>query len=196
MTDSTSSPRVRSTTILAVRRAGLVAIAGDGQVTVGDVVFKRTARKVRTLYRGQVLAGFAGAVADALTLFDKFESYLEKHDGRLRRAAVELVKEWRTDRMLRRLEAWLVVADADQTLVLSGDGEIIEPDEPVVAVGSGGSYAVAAAKALIGHSELSAPEIARRGLEIAASLCIYSNDQIVVLELEPNVERHEPTVSE
>lgn len=179
----TSRPRVRATTIVAVRHAGKVAIAGDGQVTVGDTVMKHTARKVRALHKGQVLAGFAGGVADALTLFDKFEGYLEKHHGNLRRAAVELAKEWRTDRFLRRLEALLIVADAESLLMLSGDGEVIEPDDNILAIGSGGGYAHAAATALIGHTTLSAIEVAREALEIAATLCIYTNHNITVLEL-------------
>lgn len=175
---------IKGTTVIAVKHKDQVAMAGDGQVTVGDVVLKHKARKIRTLYHGQVLAGFAGAVADALTLFEKFEGQLEKHSGNLRRAAVELAKEWRTDRFLRRLEAWLVVADAEQILVLSGDGEVIEPDDDVVAIGSGGNYALAAAKALKGFADLPAPDIARIAMEIAASLCIYTNEKIVVIELE------------
>lgn len=180
---SESYSRVRATTILAVRRNNQIAIGGDGQVTVGDVVMKHTARKLRTLYQNQVLAGFAGGVADALTLFDKFERYLEMHSGNLRRAAVELTKEWRTDRFLRRLEAWLIVADRDQILVLSGDGEVIEPDNNVAAIGSGGSYAQSAALALLRNTELSADAIVRESLEIAADLCIYTNKNIVVVEL-------------
>jgi ATP-dependent HslUV protease subunit HslV len=175
--------KVRATTVLAIKRDGQVAMAGDGQVTVGDVVMKHTARKIRTLYRGQVLAGFAGAVADALTLFDKFEGHLEKHSGNLRRAAVELAKEWRTDRYLRRLEAQLVVADSQSLLMLSGDGEVIEPDDSILAIGSGGAYAHAAAMALVRHTVLPAAEVARQSLEIAASLCIYTNRNILVLEL-------------
>ena len=171
------------TTILALRHNGQVAIAGDGQITVGDVVMKHTARKIRTLHHGLVLGGFAGAVADALALFDKFEKYLDQYQGNLRRAAVELAREWRTDRYLRRLEAWLAVADEQSLLVLSGQGEVIEPDDGIVAIGSGGPYAHAAAKALTQCSTLSAPEIARKALEIAASLCIYTNDNILVLEL-------------
>ena len=174
---------MRATPILAVRRFGQVAIAGDGQVTVGDTVMKHTARKIRSIYHDQVLTGFAGAVADALTLFDKFEGQLEKHRGNLRRAAVDLTKEWRTDRYLRRLEAWLVVADKDQILVLSGDGEVLEPDHGMVAIGSGGSYAQAAALALLQHTELTAPEIARIALEIAADICIYTNKNINVATL-------------
>lgn len=174
---------VRATTVVGVRRDGRLAMAADGQVTVGEVVFKHNARKVRSLYNGQVLAGFAGAVADAFTLFERFESYLERHGGNLRRAAVELAKEWRTDRYLRRLEAWLVIGNSTDLLVLSGDGEVIEPDDDVVGIGSGGAYAHAAARALLAHTGLSAPEIARAAMEIAASICIYTNDRITVMEL-------------
>ena len=174
---------VRGTTVVAVRRGGQVAVAGDGQITTGDVVLKHGAKKVRTLYHDQVIAGFAGSVADALTLFERFEMELEKYGGQLRRAAIELAKEWRTDRVLRRLEAWLVVADLKELLVLSGEGDVIEPDEDVVAIGSGGGYALAAAKALLRHSDLSAAEIARTSMEIAANICIYTNDQITLLSL-------------
>jgi ATP-dependent HslUV protease subunit HslV len=179
---------VRGTTVVAVRKGDQVAIAGDGQITTGDVVLKHGAKKVRTLYHDQVIAGFAGSVADALTLFERFELELEKYGGQLRRASIELAKEWRTDRVLRRLEAWLVVADTKEMLVLSGEGDVIEPDEDVVAIGSGGGYAQAAAKALLRHSELSAPEIARISMEIAANICIYTNDQITVLSLGENGE--------
>jgi len=175
---------VRATTILAVRRAGQVAIAGDGQVTVGDTVMKHTARKIRLLRDGKVLAGFAGSTADALTLFDKFEAQLNTAQGNLRKAAVELTKDWRTDKYLRRLEAMLVVADTEQILVLSGDGDVIEPDGGVIAIGSGGNYAQAAARALLQYTELSAAEIARAALEIAASICIYTNNQITLHVLE------------
>jgi ATP-dependent HslUV protease subunit HslV len=174
---------MRGTTILAVKRGGQVAIAGDGQITVGDTVLKHTAKKLRTLYHDQVIAGFAGAVADTLTLFERFETQLEKHGGQLRRAAVELAKEWRTDRVLRRLEAWLIVADREGMLVLSGEGDVVEPDEQVVGIGSGGGYAQAAAKALLQHSDLPATEIARISMEIAASLCVYTNSNIEVLSL-------------
>ena len=175
--------KIRGTTILAVKRGGQVAIAGDGQITVGDVVLKHTARKLRTLYHDQVIAGFAGAVADALTLFERFENQLEKHGGQLRKAAVELAKEWRTDRVLRRLEAWLVIADRDEMLVVSGEGDVVEPDEAVVGIGSGGGYAQAAAKALLQYSNLSAVEIARISMEIAASICVYTNSNISVISL-------------
>jgi ATP-dependent HslUV protease subunit HslV len=184
-----------STTILAVRRGGTVALAGDGQVTMGDVVMKHSARKVRRLYGDRVLAGFAGAVADALTLFEKFEAQLERHKGNLRKAAVELTKEWRTDRFLRRLEAQLIVADPNQLLVLSGDGEVIEPDDGVVAIGSGGAYAVAAARALVRHTEMSAEEIARTAMHIAADLCIYTNDNIAVYTLAAE-ERPQPAIED
>ncbi len=177
------SETVRGTTILGVRRGSLVAIAGDGQITTGDVVLKSGARKVRTLYHDQVIAGFAGSVADALTLFERFESELEKYGGQLRRAAIELAKEWRTDRVLRRLEAWLIVADQKETLVISGEGDVIEPDEDIVAIGSGGGYAQAAAKALLQHSELDAETIARTSMEIAAGICIYTNNRISVVTL-------------
>lgn len=175
--------KVRATTILAVRRNGAVALAGDGQVTVGDVVMKHTARKIRTLHDGKVLAGFAGAVADALTLFEKFEGHLEKHGGNLRRAAVEMAKEWRTDRYLRRLEAWLLVADRENLLVLSGDGEVIEPDGEVASIGSGSGYALSAARALLDHTDLGARAIVEAAMRIAADVCIYTNDNIEILEL-------------
>lgn len=174
---------VKGTTILAVRRGDQVAIAGDGQITTGDVVLKRSAKKVRTLYHDQVIAGFAGAVADALTLFERFENQLEGHGGQLRRAAIELAKEWRTDRILRRLEAWLIVADRSDMLVLSGDGDVVEPDEDVVSIGSGGGYAQAAAMALLQYSSLSAVEIARTSMEITASICIYTNRHISIVSL-------------
>lgn len=174
---------ILSTTILAVRRGDTVAVAGDGQVTIGDVVMKHSARKIRKLHKERVLAGFAGAVADALTLFEKFEAQLDRHKGNLRKAAVELTKEWRTDRYLRRLEAQLVVADPTQLLILSGDGEVIEPDDGVVAIGSGGSYALAAARALMQHTNLSAVEVAQSALEIAADLCIYTNRNITLYSI-------------
>jgi len=174
---------ILSTTILAVRRGDTVAVAGDGQVTIGDVVMKHQARKIRKLHKERVLAGFAGSVADALTLFDKFEAQLDRYKGNLRKAAVELTKEWRTDRYLRRLEAQLIVADPTQLLILSGDGEVIEPDDGVVAIGSGGSYALAAARALMQHTNLSATEIAQAALEIAADLCIYTNRSITLYSI-------------
>ena len=172
--------RLRATTILGVKRGNEVALAGDGQVTLGDVVLKHGARKIRTLYDGQVLAGFAGAVADALTLFGKFETQLKAWDGNLRRAAVELTKEWRTDRYLRRLEAQLIVADPESLLVLSGEGDVIEPDDGIVAIGSGAPYATAAAKALIAHTDLDARAIVEASMIIAANLCIYTNEHFSV----------------
>src|SRR5579859_4412768 len=175
---------IHATTILAVRQGGSVAMAGDGQVTVGEMVMKHHARKIRRLHGGQVLAGFAGSTADALTLFDKFEAMLERYQGNLRRAAVELTKEWRTDKFLRRLEAMLLVADREQLLVLTGDGDVIEPDDGVAAIGSGGSYAQAAARALTRHTQLSAAEVARSAMEIAASMCIYTNDNIILFTLD------------
>jgi ATP-dependent HslUV protease subunit HslV len=180
MGDREHGLRIRATTIVAVKRDGRVAVAGDGQVTVGDVVMKQRATKVRRLFRDQVVVGFAGAVADAFTLFDKFEQHLEKHQGNLLRAAVELGKEWRTDKYLRHLDAMLIVANAEQVLLLSGEGEVIEPDDDVVAIGSGGPYAQAAAKALLQNTAQTAEEVARRALEIAATLCIYTNDHITV----------------
>lgn len=173
-------PKLRATTILGVKRGNEVALAGDGQVTLGDVVLKHGARKIRTLYDGQVLAGFAGAVADALTLFGKFETQLKAWDGNLRRASVELTKEWRTDRYLRRLEAQLIVADPESLLVLSGEGDVIEPDDGIVAIGSGAPYATAAAKALIAHTELDARAIVEASMLIAANLCIYTNEHFTV----------------
>jgi ATP-dependent HslUV protease subunit HslV len=158
-------------------------MAGDGQVTMGDVVVKHTAQKVRLLHHDQIVAGFAGAVADALTLFDRFEAQLDRHGGNLRRSAVDLAKEWRTDRFLRRLEAQLIIADVDETLVVAGDGEVIEPDDNLVAVGSGGPFAQSAAKALLENTDLSAAEIVRKSMAIAASLCIYTNNAITLLEL-------------
>ena len=158
-------------------------MAGDGQVTLGNTVMKANARKVRRLHKGKVIAGFAGATADAFTLFERFEGKLEKHSGQLVRSAVEMAKDWRTDRYLRRLEAMLVVMNAETTLLISGTGDVIEPDEGVIAIGSGGSYALAAARALLRNSDLSAPEVARRSLEIAAEICIYTNNEIIVEEM-------------
>ena len=175
--------RFHSTTIIAVRRDGKAAMAGDGQVSLGATVVKGGARKVRTLTSGKVLAGFAGASADAFTLLDRFEQKLEAHRHNLARAAVELAKDWRTDRFLRRLEAMLIVMDAESTLLLSGTGDVIEPDEGVIAIGSGGSYALAAARALMRHTALPAAEIARESLRIAADICIYTNQSITVEEL-------------
>jgi ATP-dependent HslUV protease, peptidase subunit HslV len=175
-----SSRTIRSTTILGVRRNGIVAMAGDGQVTIGDVVLKHGARKIRTLYDGAVIAGFAGAVADALTLFSKFETQLKSSDGNLRKASVELAKEWRTDRYLRRLEAQLIVGDGESILVLSGEGDVIEPDDGIAAIGSGAPYATAAAKALLAHTDLHAREIVESAMAIAAELCIFTNDRFTI----------------
>lgn len=175
--------RVRSTTVLLVRKDAHVALAGDGQVTLGETVMKASAKKVRRLYNDQILAGFAGATGDAFALLTRFESKLEQYHGNLERAAIELSKEWRTDKMLRHLEALLVVADKKGSFLLSGNGDVIAPDEGVLAIGSGGSYALAAARALIKHTDLSAREIAVEGLRIAGEICIYSNQNIVVEEL-------------
>ncbi|OYT68972.1 MAG: HslU--HslV peptidase proteolytic subunit [Armatimonadetes bacterium CP1_7O] len=171
---------MHATTVLAVRRDGQTAFAADGQVTFGEVVMKHTARKVRWLYQNRVLAGIAGSAADAQALMDRFESKLEASGGNLRRAAVEFAKDWRTDRVLRHLNALMVVADADTMLVVAGDGNVLEPDEGVVGIGSGGAYAHAAAQALLKHTNLSAREIAEEALRIAARLCIYTNDHITV----------------
>jgi ATP-dependent HslUV protease subunit HslV len=171
---------------LAVKRDGKIALGGDGQVTVGDTVMKATAQKVRTLKEGKILAGFAGAVADAFSLFEKLEEKLERYPGNLTRACVELAKEWRTDRYLRRLNALLIVADKESLFLVSGEGDVIEPDDEIVAIGSGGSFALAAARALKQNSDLEAQEIVRKALEIAGEICIYTNQQISVLELEPD----------
>jgi ATP-dependent HslUV protease, peptidase subunit HslV len=170
-----SSLRIRSTTVLVVRRGGQVVIGGDGQVTMGNTVVKSTARKIRRLYDGKLVAGFAGSAADGITLFEKFEARLKEFGGNLTRAAVELAKDWRTDRALRRLEALLLVADREKTLLLSGTGDVIEPDGDAAAVGSGGPYALAAARALLEATTLSAREIAERALAIAGDICIYTN---------------------
>lgn len=175
--------RVRATTVIAVARNGRVAMAGDGQVTMGETVIKGKARKIRKLKDGSVLVGFAGAVADAFTLFAKLEGKLERWPSNLPRACVELAKEWRTDRYLRRLEALLAVADREHLFLVGGDGNVIEPDLPVLAIGSGGAYALAAARALFDSPDLVAPEIARRAMEIAADICVYTNREIAVLEL-------------
>jgi ATP-dependent HslUV protease, peptidase subunit HslV len=177
------APRIRSTTVLAVRRGGKVAIAGDGQVTMGNTVVKRAARKIRRLHDDKVLAGFAGSAADGLTLFEKFEAKLKSSNGNLLRAAVELAKDWRTDRVLRRLEALLLVADKEKILLLSGTGDVIEPDGDAAAIGSGGPYALAAARALLDATELPARDIAERALKIAGEICIYTNTQQAVEEL-------------
>lgn len=176
--------RVHGTTILCVRRDGRVAIGGDGQVTVGDTVMKAQANKLRKLAAGKVLAGFAGAAADGFTLFEKFEEKMERFPGNLPRAAVELAKDWRSDRVLRRLEALLIVANRDHGFVVSGIGELIEPDDGIVAIGSGGNYALAAARALAQETKLSAREIVERSLKIAAEICVYTNANVSLLELE------------
>jgi ATP-dependent HslUV protease subunit HslV len=175
--------KLRATTVVAVRKDGRTALGGDGQVTLGDTVIKGTATKVRSLKEGTILAGFAGGVADAFSLFEKLEEKLERFPANLTRACVELARDWRTDRVLRRLEAVLVVADADHLFMVSGNGDVIEPDDGVIAIGSGGSYALAAARALAQHSNLTAPEVARTALGIAGEICIYTNDAITVLEL-------------
>ena len=163
------------TTILSVRRGNSVALGGDGQVTLGNIVIKGGARKVRRLYHDRILAGFAGGTADAFTLFERFEAKLEKHQGQLVRAAIELTKDWRTDRVLRRLEAMLAVADAQSSLIITGNGDVLEPENGIIAIGSGGAYAQAAAKALLENTELPAAEIVKKALEIAGELCIYTN---------------------
>jgi ATP-dependent HslUV protease subunit HslV len=169
-----------ATTVLALRHRGQVAIAGDGQVTIGNTVVKAGARKIRKLYHDRVLAGFAGAAADAFTLFSRFEARLEEHRGQMPRAAVELAKDWRTDRVLRRLEALLAVADRDHSLIISGTGDVIEPDDGLIGIGSGGPFALAAARALVAHSDLDAKAIVTEAMRVAAGICIYTNDQITV----------------
>ena len=184
MTARTREPELRSTTILVVRHKGRVVVVGDGQVTVGQTIMKHNARKVRRLYHDRVLAGFAGAGADALTLFERFEKKLGEVNGNLRRAAVELAKDWRTDRLLRRLEALLLVADRESSLVVSGTGDVIEPEDGLCAIGSGGNFALAAARALVRHSPLDARRIAEEAMRIAADICVYTNDRLVVEEIE------------
>ena len=176
--------QIRGTTILSVRRGDRVVIGGDGQVSMGHTVMKGNARKVRRLYKDRVLAGFAGATADAFTLFERFEGKLEKHGGHLTRAAVELAKDWRTDRMLRRLEALLCVADSQASLIISGTGDVIEPEQGLMAIGSGGNYALAAAQALLQNSDLEAREIVEKALAIAADICVYTNHNLVIEELD------------
>ncbi|AEE16395.1 ATP-dependent protease subunit HslV [Treponema brennaborense] len=176
-------PKIRSTTVIAVRKNGRVAMAGDGQVTMGETVMKGNARKVRRLYDGKVLTGFAGATADAFNLFDKFEIKIKEFAGDLTRAAVELAKQWRTDKALRQLEALLLVADKDKILLISGTGDVIEPENDVLAIGSGGNYAYAAALAYLDSSDLGAKEIAEKSLKIAGNICIYTNNHITVEEL-------------
>lgn len=178
-----SKPKFRSTTVIAVKKDGKVAMAGDGQVTMGDTVMKGNARKVRRLYDGKVLTGFAGATADAFNLFDKFEAKIKEYAGDITRAAVELAKQWRTDKALRQLEALLLVANSEKILLISGTGDVIEPEKDVLAIGSGGNYAYAAALAYMESSDLSAKEIAERSLKIAGNICIYTNNHITVEEL-------------
>ena len=172
------------TTILSVRRGNQVAMGGDGQVTLGNIVVKASARKVRRLYNGQILAGFAGGTADAFTLFERFEAKLEKHQGNLLRSAVELAKDWRTDRMLRRLEAMLTVADTESSLIITGNGDVLEPEAGLLAIGSGGAYAQAAARALLDHTDLPPAEIVKQALVIAGDICIYTNQNHVIETLE------------
>lgn len=179
MTDSS----FRATTILSVRKDGVVAMGGDGQVTVGDTIMKANATKVRVLGGGKVLAGFAGAAADAFTLFEKFEEKLERYPGNLSKAVVELAKDWRSDKVLRRLEALLAVANTEHSFVVSGSGELVEPDDGILAIGSGGNYALAAARALIDSSDVSAEDIVRKSLEIAADICVFTNSSINIIEL-------------
>jgi ATP-dependent HslUV protease subunit HslV len=174
---------LRSTTIIGVRRNGKVAIGGDGQVSLSETIMKKTANKVRKLHNGRVLAGFAGSAADAFTLYEKFEAKLEQYKGNLSRAAVELAKEWRSDRILRRLDALLAVLDKEHCYVISGQGEVVEPDDNIVAIGSGGDFALAAARALFRFSDLSAREIVEESIRIAASICVYTNENITVVEL-------------
>ena len=173
----------KGTTILAVRRNGKIAIGGDGQVTLGNTIMKHSAKKVRKLYNDKVVAGFAGATADAFTLFEKFETKLEKYSGNIIRSAVELAKDWRTDKILRRLEALLIVADNEKTFLVSGTGDVIEPDEGIIAIGSGGPYALAAAKALFDNTKLEAVDIIKEAMGIASNICIYTNENIVIEEL-------------
>jgi len=179
----TSSPRAHGTTVLAVRRNDKTAIAADGQVTLGDTVVKHRAKKLRRLSNGQVLAGFAGTTADAQALFTKFEGKLQEYRGNLERAAVELAKDWRTDRVLRRLDALLLVADSQRVFLLSGNGDLIEPDDGVIAIGSGGPYALAAARALLSHTKLPAAQVATEAMQVAAGICVYTNSQIMLEEI-------------
>lgn len=172
-----------ATTIVSVRKDGKLAIAGDGQVSMGNTIMKQTAKKLRTMNNGKVVAGFAGSTADAFTLFEKFEAKLAEFRGNITRAAVELAKDWRTDKVLRRLEALLIVADKEKTFVISGNGDVIEPDDGLAAIGSGGPYALAAARAMVKHSKLSAKEIAEESILLASQICVFTNDQIVVEEI-------------
>ncbi|MBW1823923.1 MAG: ATP-dependent protease subunit HslV [Deltaproteobacteria bacterium] len=174
---------IKGTTIIAVRHKGKVAIAGDGQVTLGNTILKQKASKLRRLFKDKVLAGFSGATADAFTLFERFEAKLEQHQGNLLRAAVELAKDWRTDRMLRRLEALLIVVDKEHSLIVSGTGDVVEPDDGIVAIGSGGSFALAAARALVNHSDLDVKTVVEESMKIASEICIYTNNNIIIEEL-------------
>ncbi len=178
-----SLDNLRGTTVIAVRRGNSVVVAGDGQVSYGDTILKHTASKVRKVHNGKVITGFAGSTADAFTLFERFEAKLKDYNGNLARSAVELAKDWRTDRLLRRLDAMLIVADKEKTFLITGAGDVIEPDEGVLAIGSGGPYALAAARALMKHSELTASQIARTAMEIAAGICIFTNTQITMEEI-------------
>ena len=175
--------KIRATTILSVRKDGKAVMAGDGQVSLGETIMKHRAAKVRFMYKDRILVGFAGAAADAFSLFERLEAKLEAYKGNLPRAAVELAKDWRTDKILRKLEAQVLATDKDNTLIISGTGDVIEPDEPLAAIGSGGAYALAAARALVAHSGLDAKAVANEAMKIAASICLYTNDQIVVHEL-------------
>lgn len=177
--------KVRSTTVLSVRRGPHVVLAADGQVTLNDTVIKHGAKKLRRMYNDQVLTGFAGATADAFTLFERFDAKLKDYSGNVMRASVELTKDWRTDRMLRRLEAMLVVADVENTLILTGNGDVLEPEDGIAAIGSGGNYALSAARALFRQTDLGAKEIAENAMKIAGELCIYTNDRIEMVELNP-----------
>ena len=183
--------KMKGTTILAVRHQGKVAVAGDGQVTLDSTVMKHGARKVRRLYHNQVIVGFAGATADAFTLFDRFDQKLEQYSGNLLRAAVELTKDWRTDRVLRHLEALMIAVSGEYSLIISGNGDVVESDDEVMAIGSGGPYALAAARAMIRYSDKSAAEIAEEALKIAADICIYTNKNITLEELDTNIEKSE-----
>ncbi|MFZ4525253.1 MAG: ATP-dependent protease subunit HslV [Chlorobium sp.] len=180
---NTERPQIRSTTVIGVIRDGKAALGSDGQMTLGNTVVKHSTRKIRRLYQGKLVAGFAGATADALTLLDRFDTKLEAHNGKLERAAVELAKDWRTDKYLRRLEAMLAIVSNDKALIISGTGDVIEPEDGIVAIGSGSMYALAAARALIKHTSLSAKEIVLESLKIAADICIYTNDHIIVEEV-------------
>ena len=184
MYENTENKRYRATTILSVRKGNTVAMGGDGQVSLGPTIMKGNAKKVRTLFNKKVLAGFAGATADAFTLFERFEKKLEQHQGHLLKAAVELAKDWRTDKVLRRLEALLVVADKNTSLMISGNGDVIEPENSIMAIGSGGDYAKAAATALMKNTNLDAPTIVKEGLTIAADICVYTNHEFCLMELD------------